>query len=730
MAENKINITGKLFASYGEPGKTAVIVDADQVAYTSEQNEYGNNFIKSSVKDEIDALKKQGTGSAGDITAIQEALAKKAEQSALDATNTAVEKAQSDATTAITNAKKAQDTADAKVASVKGSSAIIVDASTTTEPSVAIKLAETQGNVVLDTTNGLKASISADAVAAQAKVNGVAANDKFLTLGTDKLISAVASLKYGDAVSEELAGKKAIQLIGKDGKTVVSEIDASEFVKDGMISDVKYNTETHKITITWNTDAGKDAIELNLSDLVNTYGAGTGLKLDTATGTFSVDDTVVATKTWASEAFDAKNAAAGVKTTVDAYTVNGKKISVNPVLGGADITVGGESTQKEAKVSDAIKALEDKITAAESHAGVTAIDGKSGAFTVKEASVDNGAVNISVSEGKEISAAIVGLKSAAFTEASAYDTAGAAAAVDSKLTAATASLSKTISDNATKADTDVKNAKTELTGLVSDTKAELLGTGADDKDATIKRAEAKADAAQAAADEAKVAAKSESAAAITALGSASLSATAGTFITGVTVNQGKLTAVTSGSVAATQVAYSGSNVGASLDSIKSDVAAIRGTGTGSISSQIDAKINALDSTKFNTAASAGSDASAQVKVTVEQVDGKLNSVAVVAPTFALPADVTSAVNTAKTALVGDADKADTIKHAESLANAAQAAANDAKAAAEAASSTAESKYVKKAGDTMTGNLTTTGVVLGSCTVKYNTTDAALEFVFA
>lgn len=723
MAENKINITGQLFASYGTD---APIVAADQVAYIETFDGDGNGHIVSSVKDEIDALKGKVSGSAGNIATLQTEIAKKANQADLESTNIAVTKAQGDATAAAEAAAAAQNAADKKVASVGAGSAITVDSSTATAPVVNIKLAETQGNVKLDIANGLKASIDATEVATIAPVKGVAANDKFLTLGADKLISAVASLKYvKTAATGSDPAKYEIQLIGKNNQ-VVSTIDASDFIKDGMVESVNFDQATKHLTITFNTDAGHDAIDVDLTNLVDTYKSGTGLAL-AQDGTFSIDEAVVATKTWANGAFDAKGAAAGVKTAVDAYTINGKALAPGSIaLGGVDITVGGESSQKDSTVDVAFKNLEDKVATVEGKAGVTSIDSKTGAFTVKAASETNGAVNINVSEGREISAAIVGLKSAAFTEASAYDKSGSAAAVDVKLTEATASLSSTISANAAKAAQDVVDAKTEFQGKIDG----VVGTGAGDENPTVKRAEAKAEAAQTRANEAFNKAGTAATDAINGLGTQIKTATAGQFVTGVTVTKGQLTSVTSAAVEATQVTYgTDSNVGAALDSVKADVAAIKGTGTGSISDQITKKIAELDSTKDNsaTATAAGTANSTQVKVTVEQVDGKINSVAVVSPKFALPSDIA----TAKTELIGAAGTADTIRHAEDLASKAQATANEAKTAAETASTTAASTYVKKAGDTMTGDLKMTAVDGGAgCTIKWNATDAALEFVFA
>lgn len=714
-----IDIFGKLVAGYTGP-----VTSADQVAYA----ETPDGKTQRSVKDEIDALKGQVTGSAGSITQIQadieninSTLATKADQSSLDTTNGNV-------TAAANAAKAAQDTADAKVAKVTGTEAVIVNNDDPKNPVVNIKLAETQGNVKLDIANGLKASIDATEVAKVTAVNGVAAKDNFLTLGADKLISAAASLNYD-------SDTKQIQLIGKDGNTVVSYISADAFVKDGMLDTVELvenpegQTAGTYLKLTWNTDSGKtDPMYVNLTDLIDVYSNGEGLKL---TGhEFSIDDTKVATKTWATGTFDTKGAAADVKTAVDAYTINGKVLaSGNITLGGADITVGGESSQKDSTVDVAFKNLEDKVATVEGKAGVTSIGGQAGAISVKNGQADNGSINLEVSAGKELSATIVGLKSAAYTEASAYDKAGAAATVKSDLLGTSGSagttiwgLDQKIETNKTNADTALAGAKTELENKITSASADLQNQ--------INTKAVQADWSQGTTTDPSYIknkpdisgiADKQAAAAIKALGVQKVEAAAGQFITAVSASEGKLTSVTSAAVKATQVTYgTDSNVGAALDSVKADVAAIKGTGTGSISSQIDAKINALNSNAANTASNAGTGATTQIKVAVSESAGKLSKVEVFAPKFALPSDV----DKAKTDLIGAAGTANTIANAESLANAAQTAADNAKAAAD--------KCVKKAGDTMTGLLTTAaaGIKFGHCTVNYNSADAALEFVFA
>lgn len=102
-------------------------------------------------------------------------------------------------------------------------------------------------------------------------VEGVAADDKILSL-TDKLISATLSLSY-DSV------KKEIKLVGKDDADL-GTIDATPFIKDGMLNDVSYNPDSNELTFVWNTEAGEKSDTVVLSDIIEPYTAGEGLKLE------------------------------------------------------------------------------------------------------------------------------------------------------------------------------------------------------------------------------------------------------------------------------------------------------------------------------------------------------------------------------------------------------------------------------------------------------------------
>lgn len=354
-----------------------------------------------------------------------------------EALDTAVKSAQSTADTGVANAataqsaaEAAQTTADSKVASVTGDITIKAE---TVDHAVTLSLATSdKGNVKFTKdTDGLSANVTIPA----ATVTGVAANDKVLSL-TDKLVSATVGLDYGDATTEALNGHKAIKLVGKDG-VVISEIDASAFIKDGMIQSVLFDAQTKHVTITFNTDAGREAIDVDLSTLVDTYKAGTGLSLAND-GTFSVNTTTIATVEKATELANAAELAAkthanGLKETIDAYTVNGKKLSESPVvLDGSMIAVGGTGAHKTANLDTTVEDIYGKISDAAA-GGVLSFGGQSGDITLATASTKNGDVNLTMT-GKALSASIVGLGSAAFTESSAYDANGAAAAVLGKST--------------------------------------------------------------------------------------------------------------------------------------------------------------------------------------------------------------------------------------------------------------------------------------------------------
>lgn len=113
--------------------------------------------------------------------------------------------------------------------------------------------------------------------------------------------------------------------------------------------------------------------------------------------------------------------------TLDAATINGKKINESPVLSGADVKITGyaKGTASDLAATDTINAALGKLEArvdAAAAGGVQSFGGQTGSITVKGGQTVNGSVNLTMSD-KELQASIVGLGSAAFTDSSAYATA-------------------------------------------------------------------------------------------------------------------------------------------------------------------------------------------------------------------------------------------------------------------------------------------------------------------
>lgn len=180
-------------------------------------------------------------------------------------------------------------------------------------------------------------------------VTGVKSGDKVLSLSGTEL-TANLSLKYDSEA-------KKIYLYGKDETTAnkLSEIDASAFIKDGMVSNAELvkvaeegvqDVEVPYIKISFNTDAGSDVIRFSVKDLVDVYD-GSNLKLKS-------------------------------------------------------ITIPGTYTEPAANdsVDSAIAALVAGIRETKASAGVTKFGGKAGDITVDDSTTTSGAVKFAMSDNK------------------------------------------------------------------------------------------------------------------------------------------------------------------------------------------------------------------------------------------------------------------------------------------------------------------------------------------
>ena len=157
-----------------------------------------------------------------------------------------------------------------KVSAVRATAnkGIEIEGSATT-PTVGIKLDPTQGNVTLSLgANGLKAK---DTTA----LRDVTGQNFIKKNGTN--VEGHLNLTYNTET-------KKINLEGFDS-SIIASIDATAFIKDGMINTVELVTdpESHDpgtyLVITFNTDAGKDAIYLDVSSIINVYEGHNGIKV-------------------------------------------------------------------------------------------------------------------------------------------------------------------------------------------------------------------------------------------------------------------------------------------------------------------------------------------------------------------------------------------------------------------------------------------------------------------
>lgn len=111
-------------------------------------------------------------------------------------------------------------------------------------------------------------------------------------------------------------------------------------------------------------------------------------------------------------------------------TVNSKPLSTDVVLTGADIEAGGEHFGQN-PIQSVLESMDDRITDLTKNR-VMSFGGQTGAITVDTANTNNGQVKFSMSS-KQLKGTVNGLKSAAYTESSAYATSAQGTKADSAI---------------------------------------------------------------------------------------------------------------------------------------------------------------------------------------------------------------------------------------------------------------------------------------------------------
>lgn len=222
----------------------------------------------------------------------------------------------------------------AKFAPKKGVGAIIVD-----DNGVALKIAETQGNVTLAQS---AAGLTANVVIPDAKVTGVKADDPVLSL-TEKKLSATLGLSYDSE-------NKKIKLTGIN-KAEIASIDATDFIKDGMLKSASFigaagEGGQHKncIKLEFNSDGPADPIYIDVSSLVDTYTAKAGSGLTLNDHEFGIDTSVIATAQSVTNVSNTVSSLSGNAVQSASAAAESNYVKATVSKSGTTLTVGATAT--------------------------------------------------------------------------------------------------------------------------------------------------------------------------------------------------------------------------------------------------------------------------------------------------------------------------------------------------------------------------------------------------
>lgn len=222
----------------------------------------------------------------------------------------------------------------AKFAPKKGVGAITVD-----DNGVALKIAETQGNVTLAQS---EAGLTANVVIPDAKVNGVKADDPVLSL-TEKKLSATLGLSYDSE-------NKKIKLTGIN-KAEIASIDATAFIKDGMLKSASFTgaageSGQHKncIKLVFNSDGPADPIYIDVSSLVDTYTAKAGSGLTLNDHEFGINTSIIATAQSVTDVSNAFLSLSGYAVQNASAAAESNYVKATVSKSGTTLTVGATAT--------------------------------------------------------------------------------------------------------------------------------------------------------------------------------------------------------------------------------------------------------------------------------------------------------------------------------------------------------------------------------------------------
>lgn len=139
-----------------------------------------------------------------------------------------------------------------------------------------------------DAAVALKADKSVvDAMYTNTQIDGFIADAK--KYADDNDANTTYTIGYESKVDGEGGHPARIVLTPSEGEA--QYVDATPFIKDGMLDNVAYNADTNTLTFTFNTDAGKEAVTVELTDILAPYTGSTGdrVKVEVTDGVISAD---------------------------------------------------------------------------------------------------------------------------------------------------------------------------------------------------------------------------------------------------------------------------------------------------------------------------------------------------------------------------------------------------------------------------------------------------------
>lgn len=189
-------------------------------------------------------------------------------------------------------------------------------------------------------------------------------NDKVLTQNTDGLLVNI------NLTWDKSAGLK---LIGKEG-TEIATIPATDFIKDGMLENVELKAASGEqpvgeettgtfLVFTFNTDAGKKVINLDVTSLIDIYTAGNGIDITGKAVSIKRDASSESFLTVGPDGLklsgvqDAINAAHQE----DVNAIDKIEASVGLATDGSHITTSGNYTSGATTIAGEIAALDAQV---------------------------------------------------------------------------------------------------------------------------------------------------------------------------------------------------------------------------------------------------------------------------------------------------------------------------------------------------------------------------------